>query len=114
MRQSVPGGSGGDLRDPSLPTREFDVGGVTWIAEVRGEALSGTPGDAGARVLLVTFREEANDEPEFETLQPGESLAAVSELELVEMLEEAVPFRKMERDEGLFDDTRRRRTPRRG
>ncbi len=92
----------------------MDVHGETWIAEVAGEGLAGYAGDAAAKVLLLTFRAEDAETPEREHLLPAASLDALSELELREAFDAAVLYRGTETADDLFEETRRRREPRRG
>lgn len=112
VRSSVAPPPGTVEREP--PRREMDVRGETWIVEVAGEGLAGYAGDAAARVLLLTFRTEDAELPEREHLLPGASLEALSEVQLREAFDAAVLFRGEETVPGLFEETRRRREPRRG
>jgi len=80
---------------------------VPWIAVTAGAALSGAASDAAATVLLVLFRPQAEDAPQKEAMLPRRSLEELSELELLEAFESAVPFRPTEAHTEVFTETRR-------
>ena len=124
-----PGGNEGDARPTPVraavgappaarevepPSRRaFTHDGLDWIAETAGAALSGAAGDAAAVVILVLFRKEENESPVKEALIPRHSLDDLSDLELLEAFEGAVPFRKPEVRPGVFQSTRKAGTPQR-
>ncbi len=97
-------GAGQEVAPPSR--RTFVCDGVDWVAETAGAALAGAAGDAAAMVILVLFQKEDDKDPSKEALIPRRSLDELSELELVEAFEAAVPFRSPEARTEIFQSTR--------
>lgn len=121
VREGLPPSDRGEPREEPPPSRVFhDDDGLAWTVEVAGRGRTGSRGDRGADLLLLTFRpgaeasgEEPGEEPGEEEGQALERLVVARELDdlsddrLVEILAEASPpsFEPGE----LFPGTRRGR-----
>lgn len=106
----------GPVEDVEFPGREFQARGRGWWAQELGRTVSGRPEDAGVPLILVGFRRQtdggASDEEqawEREAWIHGPSLEALSHGELVELLEEAGPFRPIPEEPRPFFGPRGRK-----
>lgn len=88
----------------TFPGRTFQWNGQEWWAQELGRTRAGRREDTGASLVLVGFRSSSGDAPDFslEILAGAGSLQELSEVELQELAEAAVPFRKPADDPAPF------------
>ena len=100
---------------PPAPAHEpervtFLLGEQEWVARVEGYGQSGTGGDRGAPLMVLSFAAGGDpDRPLFETLCAARALEVLSESRLVELLAGARPFRRPGEKPEIFSDTRVRK-----